>query len=96
MKKNKINKIIALIVMYINALLVFKSLRLLYLYNFTDLMFGIKYGDWELLAIVLVGIIGIYKSILLYKGKFGMIPFLIATLAIWFIIFVNYNGYLIF
>ena len=90
MKKNRINKIIGLIVMCINALLVFFSLYLFYLYNFTSGLYAIRYPDWLLLVNALLGIIGIYISILLYKGEIGLILFLIATLAIWFIIFINY------
>ena len=90
MKKNKINKIIGLIGMCINALLVFNSLYWLYLYNFIGGLYAIRYPNELLLVNMLLGIIGIYKSILLYKGKMRIIPFLIATLAIWLIIYENY------
>ena len=90
MKKSKRNKIIGLIAICINALLVFAPLRLLYLYNFTNLLFLVMYPTWVLLINALLGIIGIYISILLCKGKTGIKPFLIATLAIWSITFASY------
>ena len=96
MKKNIINKIIALFVMCINAQLVFKPLYLLFQYTFTSIMFEFKIPDSVLIVNALLGIIGIFKSILLYKGKFRMIPFLIATFAIWLIVFVNYTDWIIF
>ena len=96
MKKNKRNKIIALIVTCINALIVFRSLSLLYKYNFTSGLFAFMIPNNFLFVDVLLGMIGIYKSMLLCKGKFGMIPFLIATLAIWFILFVHNDGWWIF
>jgi len=95
MKKSKINKIIALIVMCINALLVFHSLYWLYRYN-TGGLFAFMIPNNILLVDALLGMIGIYKSMLLYKGKFGIIPFLIATFAIWLILFVHNNGWWIF
>lgn len=65
MKKNKINNIIALIVICINALFVFHSLYFLYRYNFTSGIFGIRIPDSMLFVDALLGIIGIYKSVLL-------------------------------
>ena len=92
MKHYKANRIIGLVTVCINSLLLFKSLYLYYLYNFTNILFLFMYPTWVLLVNALLGIIGVYLSILLYKRKIGIKIFLIVTLAIWFIIFVNYVG----
>jgi hypothetical protein len=90
MKKNKRNKIIGLIVTCINALLVLDSLYWYCAYNFTDILYLVMIPYKVLLVKFLLGILGFYISILLYKGKIGIKLFLIATLAIWLIIFANY------
>ena len=78
MKSHKINKILGLVAIGINVLFVFKSLYLLYVYNFTGILF--------LLVLVindLLGIIGIYISILLFKNMIGIKLFLILTFVLW-------------
>lgn len=76
--------------MCIDSLSVFHALRLFYLYNFTSGLYALWIPNWLLLVNALLGIIGIYMSILLYKGKIGFIQFLIATLAVWLIIYLTY------
>ena len=75
--------------MCIDSLSVFHALYLFYLYNFTSGLYALRIPNWLLIVNALLGIIGIYMSILLYKGKIGIIQFLIATLAIWFIIYLT-------
>ena len=90
MKKYKTNKILGLITICINILLFFKSLYLLFVYNFTDRLFLFMYPNWVLLINALLGIIGAYIALLLFKNMIGIKLFLIVTLVLWFISLSNY------
>lgn len=90
MKKYKTNKILGLITICINVLLFFKSLYLLFVYNFTDRLFLFMYPNWVLLINALLGIIGAYIALLLFKNMIGIKLFLIVTLVLWFISLSNY------
>ena len=83
MKSHKINKILGLVAIGINVLFVFKSLYLLYVYNFTGILFLFMYPNWVLVINALLGIIGIYISILLFKNMIGIKLFLILTFVLW-------------
>lgn len=90
MKRYKTNKILGLITICINVLLFFKSLYLLFTYNFTDKLFLFMYPNWVLLTNALLGIIGAYIALLLFKNMIGIKLFLIVTLVLWFISLSNY------
>ncbi len=91
MKNCKRNKIIGLVAICINSLLVLDSLHTYYLYNFTSgRLFLFMYPNWVLLVNALLGIVGIFISILLCKGKIGIKLFSIVTLTIWLVTFSNY------
>ncbi len=90
MKRYKTNKILGLITICINVLLFFKSLYLLFTYNFTDKLFLFMYPNWVLLINALLGIIGAYIALLLFKNMIGIKLFLIVTLVLWFISLSNY------
>ena len=90
MKRYKTNKILGLITICINVLLFFKSLYLLFTYNFTDRLFLFMYPNWVLLINALLGIIGAYIALLLFKNMIGIKLFLIVTLVLWFISLSNY------
>ena len=90
MKKYNTNKILGLITIRINVLLFFKSLYLLFVYNFTDRLFLFMYPNWVLLINALLGIIGAYIALLLFKNMIGFKLFLIVTLVLWFISLSNY------
>jgi len=66
MNNHKRNNIIGLIAICINALLVFNSLYWCYHYNFTSgRLFLFMYPNWVLIVNALLGIFGIFISILL-------------------------------
>ena len=90
MKKYNTNKILGLITICINVLLFFNSLYLLFVYNFTDRLFLFMYPNWVLLINALLGIIGAYIALLLFKNMIGFKLFLIVTLVLWFISLSNY------
>ena len=90
MKRYETNKILGLITICINVLLFFKSLYLLFAYNFTDKLFLFMYPNWGLLINALLGIIGAYTALLLLKNMIGVKLFLIVTLVLWFISLSNY------
>lgn len=90
MKRYKTNKILGLITICINVLLFFKSLYLLFTYNFTDKLFLFMYPNWVLLINALLGIIGAYIALLLFENMIGIKLFLIVTLVLWFISLSNY------
>ena len=83
MKSHKINKILGLVAIGINVLFVFKSLYLLYVYNFTGILFLFMYPNWVLVINALLGIIGIYISMLLFKNMIGIKLFLILIFVLW-------------
>jgi len=90
MKNGKMNKVFGIIAICINTLLLFKTFYLLYCYNFTNILFFFMYPNWTLLVNALLGTIGIYISILLYKGIIRFKLFLILILLIWLITFASY------
>lgn len=90
MKKDKVNKILALVTMCINALLIFNALNLFYGYNFTSKLYLFMYPNWVLLVNSVLGIIGVFMSIMLYKKKVSIKLFLVITLALWLVILSNY------
>lgn len=90
MKRYKTNKILGSIAIFINMLLVFNPLYLLFVYNFTNKLFLFMYPNWVLLVNTLLGIIGIYIALLLFKNMIGIKLFLIITLVLWFISLSNY------
>ena len=87
MKSHKINKILGLVAIGINVLFVFKSLYLLYVYNFTGILFLFMYPNWVLLINALLAVIGNYTPILVIKNKIGLKTFLKTTLLFWLIVF---------
>ncbi len=89
MKRYK-TKILGLITICINVLLFSKPLYLLFAYNFTGKLFLFMYPNWVLLINALLGIIGAYIALLLFKNMIGIKLFLTVTLALWFISLSNY------
>jgi ABC-type multidrug transport system permease subunit len=91
MKKYKANKILGLITIGINVLLIINALNLYYCYNFCPhLIYLFMYPNWVLLVNALLGIVGIFISILLYKNKIRIKLFLIVTLTLWLVTLSNY------
>lgn len=80
MKAYKMNKILGLIAICINVLLVLKPIYLLYVYNFTNQLFLFVNPNGVLLINILLGIIGIYISILLLKNVIGIKLYIVLTL----------------
>ena len=79
----KMDRIMGLVVICINVLLLIQSLYLLYAYNLTNRLFLFMYPNWVLVINALLGIIGIYISILLFKNMIGIKLFLILTFVLW-------------
>ena len=77
------NKILGLIAICINVLLVLESIYLLYAHNFTGILFLFMYPNWVLVINALLGIIGIYISMLLFKNMIGIKLFLILIFVLW-------------
>ena len=77
------DRIMGLVVICINVLLLIQSLYLLYAYNLTNRLFLFMYPNWVLVINALLGIIGIYISILLFKNMIGIKLFLILTFVLW-------------
>ena len=91
MVKNMKNiKILGIIAMCINALLLFYTIYLYYCYNFTNTLFLFMYSNLVLLINALLGIVGVFVSIMLYKKIVSVKVFLIVTLILWFVILSNY------
>jgi hypothetical protein len=90
MKKNKANKILGLIAVCINTLLVLNSLYWYYAYNFTNIMYLVMIPYRVLLVNALLGIIGVFMSVMLYKKTVSIKLFLIVTLTLWLVTLSNY------
>ena len=91
-KKMKINmeKIVVFSSMAINILLVWDSSYKLYCYNFPQaLYYPFIIPNRVLIINLIIGVVGIYMSILQYKGKFGMKKFLCIMAMMWVLAFVN-------
>jgi hypothetical protein len=87
MVNSKTNKVFGFIGIGINVLLVFRTVYLLYCYNFTSRLFLITYSNNKLLMWLLLENIGIYISILLCKEKIRFKLGAILILLIWILIF---------
>lgn len=83
----KMDRIMGLVVIYINVLLLIQSLYLLYAYNLTNRLFLFMYPNWVLLINALLAVIGNYTPILVIKNKIGLKTFLKTTLLFWLIVF---------
>lgn len=81
----KTNEKVGIIVISLNLILCFISLYFLYCYNFTDRLFLFMYPNSVLLINFLLGIVGIFISILLYKKVVSIRLFLILTFLLWLI-----------
>lgn len=90
MKNGEVNKVFGIIVIGISILLLFRSFYLLYCYNFTNILFYFMYPNWILFINAVLGAIGIYISILLYKERIRFRLFLFLILLTCFLVFVNY------
>ena len=86
MKKCNINKIAAIVTICINVLLIFDIICLYYCYRFAPILFMFIHSDEELLINALLGMLGIFMSIMLYKQLIGIKLFSIITLVLWLII----------
>ena len=81
------DRIMGLVVIYINVLMLIQSLYLLYAYNLTNRLFLFMYPNWVLLINALLAVIGNYTPILVIKNKIGLKTFLKTTLLFWLIVF---------
>ena len=88
-----INKVVGVIFGIANLLWIINFARFFYLYHFTGILWMFMYPDRVLATNMLIGSIGIYLSILLFKDKLKMKLFLIAEFLL--ALFANYitNNY---
>ena len=89
MKKSKINKIVAIVTICINILFIYNPIYLYYNYHFTNCLFLFMRSSYELLINALLGMLGIFMSIMLYKQLIGIKLFSIVTLVLWLIIWLT-------
>lgn len=90
MKKSKTYKVIGIIAICINTLIILDSIYLYYSYNFTGKLYLFMYPNYVLLINVVIGIIGIFVSIWLYKKIIGIGLFTIVTAVLWLATLSNY------
>ena len=88
MKNCKINKIVGIVTICINVLLLFNAICMYYFWNFIPMLLMYIPNSTFLIS-ALLGIAGIFMSIMLYKKVIGIRLFLIITLVLWLII--GYN-----
>lgn len=81
------NKALGSLAIVGNSFILFRSIYLLYCYSFTSKIFLFKYPNWILFKDALLGFIGIYISILLYKDIIRLNSFLVMLLLIWLLCF---------
>ena len=67
--KIKENQIIGAIFAIMNILWTIDTVCLFYKYHFTDIMFLFMYPDWVLIVNMIIGIIGLYMSIILFINR---------------------------
>jgi hypothetical protein len=85
MKNAKINKMLGIITICVNVLLLFHALYLYYCYNFTDKLFLFMFPNWVLLINTLLGIVGVFLSIMLYKKVISIKLFSIVIFLLWLV-----------
>lgn len=90
MKKSKTYKVIGIIAICINTLIILDSIYLYYSYNFTGKLYLFMYPNYVLLINVVIGIIGIFVSVWLYKKIIGIGLFTIVTAVLWLATLSNY------
>lgn len=87
--KINMEKIVVFSSMAINILLVWNSSYWLYCYNFPQALYPFIIPNRVLIINLIIGVVGIYMSILQYKGKFGIKKFLCIMAMMWVLVFVN-------
>ncbi len=90
MKKTITYKVIGTISVLINTLIIFLSIYLYYSYNFSGKLYYVMIPNYVLLINALIGIIGIFISVMLYKKRIGIRLFSLITAALWFATLSNY------
>lgn len=90
MKKSKTYKVIGITAICINTLIILDSIYLYYSYNFTGKLYLFMYPNYVLLINVVIGIIGIFVSVWLYKKIIGIGLFTIVTAVLWLATLSNY------
>jgi hypothetical protein len=66
-------KITGGILIVVNAYWIFNNLKLLHLYNFSDIIFSYMIPDWILVLSSLIGIFGVIIGINLFKCQIKMV-----------------------
>ena len=77
------NKVLGVVALVGNSFILFRSIYLLYCYCFSSNLYLYKYPSWVLLKDVLLGSIGIYISVLVFKERIRFRSFLLLILLIW-------------
>lgn len=90
MKISKTYKVIGIIAMFINTLILLDSIYRYYAYNFTGRLFYVMMPNYVLLINAIIGIIGIFVSVWLYKKIIGIRFFSIVSAVLWLITLSNY------
>lgn len=90
MKNTITYKAIGIISAIINILILVHSIYLYYSYHFSGKLFYVMIPDYVLLLNAIIGIIGIFISVMLYKMKVGILLYAIVTTILWFFALSNY------
>ena len=87
--KERIAKItIATVVSFVDVVIIYNSIRLIYLYIGGNMLFLYRVPYSYLVMDIVCGISGLLLSIILVKGKIRVISYILATIFRWFIFFI--------
>ena len=89
-KKRIVKIAIATVVSFVDVVIIYNSIRLIYLYIGGNMLFLYKVPYRYLVMDIVCGISGLLLSIILVKGKIRVISYILATIFRWFIFFLLY------
>jgi len=90
MTKNKLIIFCGTLAIVIYSFLLLLTIRLFYLYNFSNILFLVKYPNWVLIIDAVLEIVGICLSVFLLNNKIRLKLYVIITILIFILLYINF------
>ena len=90
MTKNKLIIFLGTLAIVIYSFLLLLTIRLFYLYNFSNILFLVKYPNWVLIIDAVLEIVGICLSVFLLNNKIRLKLYVIITILIFILLYINF------
>ena len=90
MTKNKLIIFCGTLAIVIYSFLLLLTIRLFYLYNFSNILFLVKYPNCVLIIDAVLEIVGICLSVFLLNNKIRLKLYVIITILIFILLYINF------